>query len=72
MRRDPLAVRKATLADVLARAAPGLRLNEHLDEEDGPLIFSATHATARHLALLDEIVDHVGIVRDQIRWRAGH
>jgi hypothetical protein len=28
-------------------------------------------ATAHHLALLDEIVGHLGIVRDQIRWRAG-
>jgi hypothetical protein len=24
---------------VLARAEPGLRFNEHLDEEDGPLVF---------------------------------
>jgi ATP-dependent DNA ligase len=39
LRRDPLAVRKATLASLLARAAPGLRLNEHLDQEDGPLVF---------------------------------
>jgi ATP-dependent DNA ligase len=29
LRRDPLNVRKATLASVLARAARGLRLNEH-------------------------------------------
>src|SRR5260370_31504324 len=29
LRRDPLNVRKATLTSVLARAAPGLRLNEH-------------------------------------------
>jgi hypothetical protein len=34
VRLDPLDVRKATLATVLARAAPGLRFNEHLDEED--------------------------------------
>jgi bifunctional non-homologous end joining protein LigD len=40
LRRDPLNVRKATLASVLARAAPGLRFNEHLDEEDGPLVFA--------------------------------
>jgi bifunctional non-homologous end joining protein LigD len=39
LRRDPLAVRKATLASLLARAAPGLRLNEHLDHDDGPLVF---------------------------------
>jgi bifunctional non-homologous end joining protein LigD len=31
-------VRKATLVSVLARAAPGLRFNEHL-EEDGPTVF---------------------------------
>jgi hypothetical protein len=34
MRRDPL------LASLLRRAAPGLRFNEHLDEEDGPLVFA--------------------------------
>ena len=39
-RRDPLAVRKATLASLLARAAPGLRFNEHLDEADGPTVFA--------------------------------
>ena len=40
LRRDPLAVRKATLASVLARAAPGLRFTEHMDEADGPLVFA--------------------------------
>ena len=40
LRRDPLAVRKATLASLLARAAPGLRFNEHLDNENGPLVFA--------------------------------
>jgi bifunctional non-homologous end joining protein LigD len=39
LRRDPLAVRKAALAEVLARTSPGLQFNEHLDEEDGPLVF---------------------------------
>jgi bifunctional non-homologous end joining protein LigD len=39
LRRDPLTVRKATLASVLARAVPGLRSTEHLEEEDGPLVF---------------------------------
>jgi ATP-dependent DNA ligase len=39
LRREPLAVRKATLASVLARAAPGLRLCEHLDYEDGETVF---------------------------------
>jgi bifunctional non-homologous end joining protein LigD len=40
LRREPLAVRKATLASLLARAAPGLRFNDHLDEKDGPLVFA--------------------------------
>jgi bifunctional non-homologous end joining protein LigD len=39
LRRDPLKVRKATLASVLARAAAGLRFNEHL-EDDGPTVFA--------------------------------
>jgi bifunctional non-homologous end joining protein LigD len=35
-------VRKATLARLLSRAAPGLRFNEHMEEEeDGPLAFRA-------------------------------
>jgi bifunctional non-homologous end joining protein LigD len=40
LRRDPLAVRKATLASLLSPAAPGLRFNEHMDEADGPLVFA--------------------------------
>jgi bifunctional non-homologous end joining protein LigD len=39
MRREPLDVRKATLASLLKRAAPGLRLNEHI-EADGPTVFA--------------------------------
>jgi bifunctional non-homologous end joining protein LigD len=38
LRRNPLIVRKTTLASALARAAPGLRLNEHL-EADGLDVF---------------------------------
>jgi bifunctional non-homologous end joining protein LigD len=38
LRREPLNVRKATLASLLARAASGLRFNEHL-EGDGPDLF---------------------------------
>jgi ATP-dependent DNA ligase len=40
LRREPLAVRKATLASLLMRGARGLRFNEHIDEKDGPLVFS--------------------------------
>jgi bifunctional non-homologous end joining protein LigD len=39
LRLDPLHARKDTLATVLMRAAPGLRLIEHMEEEDGPLVF---------------------------------
>ena len=37
--REPLAVRKARLERILARAGHGIRFNEQLDEEDGPLVF---------------------------------
>ena len=36
---DPLEARKDALATLLIRAAPGVRLNEHMEEEDGPLVF---------------------------------
>jgi hypothetical protein len=39
LRGDPLAVRKATLERVIAQAMPGIRFNEHLDHEDGSLVF---------------------------------
>jgi bifunctional non-homologous end joining protein LigD len=39
LRREPLEVRKATLASVLRKARPGVQLNEHLADEDGELVF---------------------------------
>src|ERR1700738_2617996 len=39
MRREPLTQRKALLERSLTRAGPGLCFNEHLDEEDGLLVF---------------------------------
>jgi hypothetical protein len=39
LRRDPLEVRKATLASIVAKASPGIRFNEHL-EGDGPTVFA--------------------------------
>jgi bifunctional non-homologous end joining protein LigD len=39
MRRDPLEVRKATLASILVKASPGIRFNEHI-EGDGPTVFA--------------------------------
>jgi bifunctional non-homologous end joining protein LigD len=38
LRRDPLQGRKATLAMILAKASPGIRLNEHI-VEDGQIVF---------------------------------
>jgi bifunctional non-homologous end joining protein LigD len=61
LRLEPLGARKATLARLLSRAAPGLRLNEHM-EEDGPLVFH--HACKLGLE---------GIVskREDSRYRSG-
>ena|SRR6516225_765346 len=39
VRRDPLQVRKATLASILAKASPGIRFNEHI-EGGGPTVFA--------------------------------
>ena len=39
MRRDPLEVRKATHASIAAKAQPGIRCNEHI-EDDGPTVFA--------------------------------
>src|SRR5262249_40389567 len=39
LRRDPLEVRKATLASIVAKARPGIRFNEHI-EGDGPTVFA--------------------------------
>ena len=39
LRRDPLEVRKATLASIVAKVRPGIPLNEHI-EGDGPTIFA--------------------------------
>jgi bifunctional non-homologous end joining protein LigD len=39
IRRDPLEVRKATLASIVGKASPGIRFNEHM-EGDGPTVFA--------------------------------
>jgi bifunctional non-homologous end joining protein LigD len=53
LRREPLDTRKATLASLLKRAAPGLRLNEHI-EADGPTVF----AHACRIGLEDIVSKH--------------
>ena len=40
LRREPLDTRKTTLASLLKRGEPGLRLNAHI-EADGPTVFAA-------------------------------
>jgi ATP-dependent DNA ligase len=42
LRRDPLEVRKATLASIVAKAQPGIRFNEHT-EGDGPTVFASVN-----------------------------
>jgi bifunctional non-homologous end joining protein LigD len=39
LRREPLEVRKATLASVLRKAGPGVQLNDHLEHPDGAVVF---------------------------------
>ena len=41
MRREPIEVRKATLASHPAQGRPGVRLNEHLEHPDGADVFAA-------------------------------
>ena len=35
LRREPIEVRKATLASILRKSRPGVRLNEHLEHPEG-------------------------------------
>jgi bifunctional non-homologous end joining protein LigD len=39
LRREPLEVRKATLANIIARAGHGIWFNDHIEEEDGEAVF---------------------------------
>jgi bifunctional non-homologous end joining protein LigD len=45
LRREPLEVRKATLASILGKSRPGVRLNEHLEHDCGLTVFQ--HAFRR-------------------------
>ena len=40
MLRIPIEVRKATLASILRKSRPGVRLNEHLEHPEGALVFA--------------------------------
>jgi bifunctional non-homologous end joining protein LigD len=39
LRREPIEVRKATLASILRKARHGVRLNEHLEHSEGLTVF---------------------------------
>src|SRR6476659_1774854 len=39
LRKEPIEVRKATLASILRKSRPGVRLNEHLEHPDGLTVF---------------------------------
>jgi bifunctional non-homologous end joining protein LigD len=39
LRREPIEVRKATLASLLRKGRPGVRLNEHLEHPEGHVVF---------------------------------
>jgi ATP-dependent DNA ligase len=39
LRREPIEVRKATLASILRKSRDGVRLNEHLEHPEGDVVF---------------------------------
>ena len=39
LRRESIEVRKATLASILRKSRPGIRLNEHLEHPEGDVVF---------------------------------
>jgi bifunctional non-homologous end joining protein LigD len=63
LRKEPIEVRKATLASMLRKARPGVRLNEHLEHPEGAVVFQ--HACK--MGLLEGIVSK----RLGSRYRSG-
>ena len=39
LRREPIEARKATLASILRKTRPGVRLNEHMEHPEGAVVF---------------------------------
>jgi bifunctional non-homologous end joining protein LigD len=62
LRKEPIEVRKATLASILRKCRPGVRLNEHMEHPEGAVVFQ--HACKMGLE---------GIVSKRLgsRYRAG-
>ena len=44
LRRETIEVRKATLASILRKSRPGIRLHEHLEHPEGDVVFRHTPA----------------------------
>jgi ATP-dependent DNA ligase len=69
LRREPIEVRKATLASILRKSQPGVRLDEHMERTEGAVVSSTParwgwrgssrstwdRATVRPLAVLAEV-----------------
>ena len=47
LRREPIEVRKATLASILRKSRPGVRLNEHLEHRSAGRVPARLHARLR-------------------------
>jgi ATP-dependent DNA ligase len=47
LRRDPLQVRKATLASIVAKARPGIRFNEHIESDEKAMTRASSPMPAR-------------------------
>ncbi len=39
LRKEPIEVRKATLASILRKSRPGVRMNEHMEHPEGAVVF---------------------------------
>jgi bifunctional non-homologous end joining protein LigD len=52
LRREPIEVRKATLASILRKSRPGVRLNERLEHPEGDVVFRHEIRIAARRALI--------------------
>jgi bifunctional non-homologous end joining protein LigD len=67
LRREPLSVRKATLASLLSRTGAGLRLNKHLEHEKGAEVFA--HACRMGLeGIVSKLKDSRYISGRSLHW----
>ena len=64
LRREPIEVRKATLASILRKNRPGVRLNEHMEHPEGAVVFQ--HACKMGL---EGIVSKTGRSPDWLKFK---